>query len=125
MQFQSNNREVDLALARELYTSSTYRLNDFLFNMGTYDFIIASAKPEKTLGYATLLKAFDINTWILIGISVTAVTVTMVFIEYSSAKLIGNYSTKSIHQCMLSIAINLRTDYKKIMMHLLFLQAYS
>ena len=100
MYFQANIREVDLDLTREQYMHTIYRQNDFLFNIGSYDFIIASAIPEKTLDFATMLRPYDVYIWIFIIISVLAVTATMMVIEKTSCTWLGDSSTSSIHQCI-------------------------
>ena len=76
-----------------------YRLNDFLFHIGNYDFSLLSARPEKTLGYTTMLKPFDIYVWIFIGISVISVMSVMVIIEKSFDTWVKNSSRSYIHQC--------------------------
>lgn len=97
--FQSSTREVDISLTRELFTSKVYHLNDFLFIMGSYDFAIISVIPDTSLNYATMLKAFDVYTWIFIIISVLSVTATVVAIEKTSAAWLGFSNTASTHQC--------------------------
>ena len=97
--FQANNREIDLALAREPYVTEIYRLNDYLFQSGEYNFLIISAKPEKTLGYTTMLKTYDVYTWMFIGISIVAVMLVMVVIEKVSSVWIERTSVSSIHLC--------------------------
>ena len=60
-------------MTRELFTSKVFHLNDYLFIVGSYDFGIISAIPEKSLNYATMLTAYDVYTWIFIVISVFTV----------------------------------------------------
>ena len=97
--FQSNTREVDLDLTREQYMSDIYRLNDFLFHIGNYNYRIVSAIPEKALSYTTMLKPFDIYIWTSIVVSVASVLITMVAIEKNWDMLMGNLAGNSIHQC--------------------------
>ena len=70
--------------------------------MGSYDFGIISAIPEKSLNYATMLTAYDVYTWIFIMISVFTVTITLVAIEKVSALWLGYSNSTSIHQCNMS-----------------------
>ena len=53
--FQSNTREVDLDLTREQYMSDIYRLNDFLFHIGNYNYRIVSAIPGLGFNGAQIL----------------------------------------------------------------------
>lgn len=81
LNFQSNEREIDIGMARELYRPDMYLLNDYLFHTGSYDLHIIQGIPEKTVNYATIFKPFDGFTWTLIGSSVVAVIVAFVVIE--------------------------------------------
>ena len=84
---------------REIYLSDIYRLNDFLFHIGNYNFKLVTAIPEKMIGYATILKPYDIYSWAFIGLSVIAVMFTMVAIEHTSYTWIGQSAVSSLHQC--------------------------
>lgn len=96
---QTNDREVDLGLTQEQYMSDIFRLNDFLFQVGEYNFNIVSAIPKTTLGFTTMLKAYDIYTWMFIGISVMGMMVMMVVIEKVSHAWIETSQAGSIHHC--------------------------
>ena len=89
-----------MALIREMYLFDTYRLNGYLFHIGSLNFIILTAIPERMLDYTTILKPYDIYIWILIFISVFAVMITMVAISQISILWIENSARRSIHQCM-------------------------
>ena len=99
MSFQSNNRDTDLTLMREMYLSDIYRLNDYLFHIGCLNFKISTAIPKKMFDYTTILKPYDIYIWISIGISVFAVIFTMVAISHTSRLWIENSAGSSIHHC--------------------------
>ena len=76
-----------------------YRLNDFLVTIGTYDYHIIAAIPEKTTNIATMVKPYDVYIWAFIGISTIAVMLTMISIERISGAYKENYVRSSIHQC--------------------------
>ena len=83
-----------------MYLLDTYRLNDYLFHIGSYNFIISTAIPEKMMDYTTILKPYDIYIWMAIVISVFAVIFSMVIISRTSSLWITNSSRSSIHHCM-------------------------
>ena len=79
--------------------SDIYRLNDFLFHIGNYNYRIISAIPEKTTDIATMIKPYDVYIRILIGISTIAVMLTMIAIEIITGVYMEEYVRSSIHQC--------------------------
>ena len=89
-----------MALIREMYLYDTYRLNDYLFHIGTLNFRILTASPKRMLDYTTLLKPYDSYIWMSIFISIFAVMFTMVAISHTSSTWIKNSARNSIHQCM-------------------------
>ena len=91
---------MDLDLTREQYMSDIYRLNDFLFHIGNYNYRIISAIPEKALTYKTMLKPFDVYIWTGIFVSVLSVLFTMVAIEETWGTWMGTAEKTSISQCM-------------------------
>ena len=99
MYFQSNNRDTDLTLMREGYSTDAYRLNDYLFHIGSNNVKILTDIPEKALDYTTILKPYDIYIWMSIGVSVFAVMFTMVAISQTSSLWIENPARSSIHHC--------------------------
>ena len=80
--------------------SDIYRLNDFLFHIGNYNYRIISAIPEKALTYKTMLKPFDVYIWTGIVVSVLSVSLTMVAIEKTWGTWMGTAEKTSISQCM-------------------------
>ena len=85
MTFQSNEREIDIALARQQYRTDIHLLNDFLYHVGSYEIHIIQAIPDKKLTYAMIITPFDAYIWMYIGIAVVAVMISFVAIEKTSA----------------------------------------
>ena len=94
-----------MALIREMYLFDTYRLNDYLFHIGSLNFIILTANPERMLDYTTILKPYDTYIWMLILISVFTVMFTMVAISQTSSLWIENSARTSIHQCKMKLVV--------------------
>ena len=86
MIFQSNEREIDIALARQQYRTDIYLLNDFLFHIGSYAIHIVQAIPKKKLSYAMIIRPFDGYIWIHIFISAGMIIVAFVVIEMVSTQ---------------------------------------
>ena len=84
--FQSNEREIDIALTQEQYRTDIYLLNDFLFHSGSYDLHIGQGIPDKKINYLTIFKPFDGYIWVYIGASVVIVFITFIIIDIISSK---------------------------------------
>ena len=93
-----------------MYLLDTYRLNDYLFHIGSLNFIILTANPERMLDYTTILKPYDIYIWMLILISVFTVMFTMVAISQTSSLWIENSARTSIHQCKMTFVHKLNLE---------------
>ena len=68
---------------------------DFLSHLGSWDHHALSGKLRPTPNYHTLTKPFDTPTWILVAVSIVAVSTTLVFIDRNYASRNG-LSTKDI-----------------------------
>ena len=86
MIIQSNEREIDIALARQQYRTDIYLLNDFLFHIGSYAIHIVQAIPNKKLSYAMILRPFDGYIWVYIVISAWVIMIAFVVIEMVSTQ---------------------------------------
>ena len=95
-----------------MYLFDVYRLNDYLFHIGSLKFRIWTASPEKKLDFTTILKPYDIYVWMLIGISIFAVIFTMVVISQTSSLWIKNSARSSIHHCMLNGIKQVNSKYR-------------
>ena len=78
---QANNRTADLVIGRCGYCASMGRLADYLAHMGSYDIYPLSGTPNKIQSYLTLVKPFDMLTWISVVVSVMATAMTLVMTD--------------------------------------------
>ena len=65
-------------MTHTLYHPNTYRQNDFIGPVGSWDFRFISGAPQKRQAYLTLIKPFDTYIWAFLLASVVAVTITLI-----------------------------------------------
>lgn len=88
---QGYGRNADLILSRGLYTTTV----DFLSHLGSWDYYAFSGKLRPKPKFHTLLKPFDKSTWILVAVSIVAVSMTLTCIDRNYASWNG-LSTKDM-----------------------------
>ena len=68
-------------MAHLFYTPFSYLGSDFVGHIGQYNLHFLSGAPKVKTSYATLLRPFDPQVWILLFVSIVAVSITLIFIN--------------------------------------------
>ena len=103
--FQASNREVDFCMTREQHRLDMHLLNDFLSTVGTYDYHILTAKPKKSLNYATILRPYNGYIWAFIAVSFITVMLALALIDKIFSAFTGISAKNYIHQSESNISI--------------------
>ena len=109
--FQANNREVDFCMTREQYRSDIFLLNDFLSSVGAADYHIASAKPNKTLNYATILSPYDGYIWAFIAATFITVMLAFTLIDKIFSAFTGISAKNYINQSESNISFPFKCGF--------------
>ena len=82
---QSNRREADLCMVRELYLWTTYLQNDYIGTHETYDFHFQTGPPQEIRNSMLLFRPFDKYVWAFLVASVVTVSVALILIDKAHA----------------------------------------
>ena len=103
----------------ELSRNPYVRHVDYLCHLGSWDLYPYSGKLRTIPNYETLIKVYDIYTWIFVTTSAIAVSITIAMIDYSYASWNDQKSENILHRsiCKNLLSMNWLT--------ITLLQAYS
>ena len=80
--FQANNGTIDLGIVQITQTHDRYQLVDFAPPISIYEFCYTGIYPKEVSSFDTLFIPYDIQTWILLTISIISVAALLIWVDY-------------------------------------------
>ena len=96
--FQSVLRETELMLIRKEYQKEQFPDREFMRPIGEISLHFLSRAPQPTQSYLTIMRPCDKYVWILLAISVVSITLTLIVVDFSYAKMTGTFVKGLFHQ---------------------------
>ena len=95
-------------LIRKEYQKVQFPDREFMRPIGEISLHFLSRAPQPIQSYDTIMRPCDKYVWILLASSVVAITLTLIVIDFSYAKMTGTFAKGLFHQSTEDATILLR-----------------
>ena len=85
-------------LIRTEYQKGQFPDREFMRPIGEISLHFLSRAPQPTQSYLTIMRPCDKYVWILLAISVVSITLTLIVVDFSHAKMTGTFVKGLFHQ---------------------------
>ena len=85
-------------LTRQQYQKGQFPDREFMRPVGEISFHFLSRAPQPTQSYLTIISPCDKYVWILLASSIVTITLTLLVVDFSFAKMTGTFAKDLIHQ---------------------------
>ena len=95
-------------LTRQQYQKGQFPDREFMRPVGEISFHFLSRAPQPTQSYLTIISPCDKYVWILLASSIVTITLTLLVVDFSFAKMTGTLTKGLIHQSVQDAPIELK-----------------